>query len=234
MARPPKKIFDRFRKISVSNPPELYVFYDGEYFCESEDAFSGKLSIFLFFWKGPAVPKAADFNKIFSHLKKNGLTGRVKIAEFVEHFLRLEKYLVIPQDKRRELYGKFRTSTITKTEQIIRELRKALKSLIKFGPIWEKPLLGYCLNVGMIKAELEHIAEALKDSIDYYEANLKNFKKISRVYGYNLELPELLKPLIEQLKVAGLSKNKACRVICDLLDEFNIEADSYIIRRYIK
>lgn len=157
--------------------------------------------------------------------------SKINLVELEKNIMALVKYLSIPQDDRKELFRMFRISTINKTLTTLYEHREKLREV---DINWNQPSLILTLNVEKIKADQAAIREILENKIAYYEKNLEQFKKNTKRYGYNFELPKLLKPVIKQITDIGRSKYKATELICDLLIEFGIQTDKFILNHYIK
>jgi len=248
MARLPKEIYDSINGRKINNPPEWYDYINDRYTCMTRDAFSGRLSVTKTF---PKVAMADDWKKIISWAvekkivslsEKEFSSGKITIkydvdknkidrSKLYRNAIALVKYLSIPQKDRKELFRMFRISTITKTDFALHEHGEALN---KVNTTWDQPSLITTLNLEKIKADQTAIRGILEDKIAYYKSNLEQFKENTKRYGYNYELPGLLKPVAELLKVIGFSKHKALNDICDLLLLFGIDADSYNLRHYLK
>lgn len=221
MPKPKPEIHDSSNYRELNNPPEWYDYIDERYTCMTRDAFSGRLSVSKTF---PKVAMLDDWNKIIEWamekkiIKISGDADENKIdrQKLYRDSMALVKYLSIPQKDRKELYGMFRTSTITKTEKAIKKHKKILKEI---KDNWQPSLLD--------------LQEIIKNKIAYYEDNLKQFKENTKNYGFNFELPQLLKPIMELLTGIGFSKQKARSHICDLLEEkYKIDTDSFKIKHY--
>lgn len=210
MARLPKTIYDSINGRKIHNPPEWYDHIDERYSCMTRDAFSGRLSVTKTF---PNVAMIDDFDKIISwarekEILKNPNENNIDLVRLDRDAMALVKYLSIPQEDRKELYGMFRTSTINKTDQVLAKYKKLIE----------------VLGTQILNIDLLEIKEHIENKIAYYENNLKQFKKDTERYGYNFELPELLKPVVELLTGIGFSKHKALEFICDLLNhKYDIE-----------